>query len=144
MAELQQVLSSSDSAPGTTESSLPPDDIQIELEAENAQSFEDYSVGEREAILQILGLDMPSKDVTQREDLQKLEINTDTASHELTELFTFMKRMPLSERKEMRLAVLASIRQDIQKSCSTPKSNVKSAESKVIQMILQVTTKEKS
>ena len=44
VAELQQVLSSSDSGPGTTQSSLPLDDIQIELEVENAQSFEDYSV----------------------------------------------------------------------------------------------------
>ena len=50
--------------------------------------------------------------------------------------------MPPSERKEMRLAVLASIRQDIQKSCSTPKSDVKSPESQFIQTVLRVTSKE--
>ena len=52
--------------------------------------------------------------------------------------------MPPSERKEMRLAVLASIRQDIQKSCSSPKSDVKSPETKLIQTVLRVTAKEKS
>ena len=49
-------------------------------------------MGEREAILQVLDLEMPSKDVSQREDQQELEINTDIASHELTELFKFMER----------------------------------------------------
>ena len=85
---------------------FPSDDTQIELDVENAQSFEDYSVGVREAIPHVLGLEIPSNDWFQKDDPQEeSSFNTEAASHELMELFTFVRRMPPGERKEMRLAV---------------------------------------
>ena len=51
--------------------------------------------------------------------------------------------MPPVERKEMRLAVLPSIKQDIQKSCLTTKPDSNSPEKQVTQTVLRATIKEK-
>ena len=145
VAELQQGVMASETTTDGATICLPPDDIQIELDAENAQSFEDYSVGEREAVLQVLGLEIPSKDCLQREDLQHdSSFNSDTASHELMELFKFVRRMPQGERKEMRLAVLGSLKQEIQKACVSTQSDSQQAEKPLVQTILHITTKQKS